>query len=54
MIIEAMRVRNYKVLRDVHLTKMPRMAVFVGANGSGKSTLLDVFAFLQECVLFRC
>lgn len=50
MVIESLRVRNYKVLRDVHLTKMPRMAVFVGANGSGKSTLLDVFAFLQECV----
>ena len=53
MIVEALRVRNYKALRDVRLTKMPRLATFVGANGSGKSTLLDVFAFLQECVTYN-
>lgn len=51
MIIEEIHVRNYKVLRDIHLKNMPSFAVFLGANGSGKSTLLDVFSFIQDCVL---
>ena len=47
--IEMLRVKNYRVLRDVQLDKMTPLTVLIGTNGSGKSTLFDVFAFLAEC-----
>ena len=47
--IEAVHVRNYRVLRDVQLKDMTPLTVLIGPNGSGKSTLFDVFAFLSEC-----
>ena len=47
--IEAVHVRNYRVLRDVQLRDMTPLTVLIGPNGSGKSTLFDVFAFLAEC-----
>lgn len=48
--IEALRVRNYRVLRDVQLRNLTPLTVLIGPNGSGKSTLFDVFAFLAECL----
>jgi len=50
MKIESIRLKNYKVFRDVHLTDIPSFLVVVGANGSGKSTLFDVFGFLHDCL----
>ena len=47
--IEGLRVRNYRVLRDVRLRNLTGLTVLIGHNGSGKSTLVDVFAFLSEC-----
>ena len=47
--IEGLRVRNYRVLRDVRLKNLTGLTVLIGHNGSGKSTLIDVFAFLSEC-----
>ncbi len=47
--IESLRVRNYRVLRNIELKQLKSLSVFLGANGSGKSTFLDVFAFLAEC-----
>jgi len=47
--IESLRVRNYRVLRDLTLNEITPLTVFAGPNGSGKSTLFDVFAFLAEC-----
>ena len=47
--IEALRVRNYRVLRDVRLKNLTGLTVLIGHNSSGKSTLIDVFAFLSEC-----
>ena len=47
--IEALRVRNYRMLRDVRLKNLTGLTVLIGHNGSGKSTLIDVFAFLSEC-----
>ena len=46
--IESLRVRNYRVLRDVKLNNLTPLTVLIGPNGSGKSTLFDVFAFLAE------
>ncbi|MEQ1804335.1 MAG: AAA family ATPase [Burkholderiaceae bacterium] len=50
MKIESIRLKNFKVFRDVHLTGIPSFLVVVGANGSGKSTLFDVFGFLHDCL----
>ena len=50
MKIESIRLKNYKVFRDVNLIDIPSFLVVVGANGSGKSTLFDVFGFLHDCL----
>jgi predicted ATPase len=50
MIIEEIRIQNFKALKDVHLKNLPGMAVFIGENGSGKSTLFHVFSFLRDCL----
>jgi len=51
MRIEAIRVRNFRVLRDVELKDLPDLCVFVGANGAGKSTLFEVFGFLHDALI---
>lgn len=50
MHIEYLRVRGYRVFRDVEIRKLGPMAVFVGANGTGKSTLFDLFGFLRDAL----
>lgn len=48
-IIETLRVKNYRALRDLELKELTPLTVLLGPNGSGKSTVFDVFAFLSEC-----
>ncbi len=50
MIIEGIRIRNFKAFKDVALKGMPSLAVFVGRNGVGKTTLFRVFSFLKNCL----
>ncbi|MDZ4771132.1 MAG: AAA family ATPase [Chloroflexota bacterium] len=47
--IESIKIKNYRALRDLELTNLTSLTVFLGPNGSGKSTIFDVFAFLAEC-----
>lgn len=47
--IEALKVKNFRVLKDIELTDMTPFTVLLGPNGSGKSTVVDIFAFLSEC-----
>ena len=47
--VTALRVKNYRALRDVNLNNVTPLTVLLGPNGSGKSTVFDVFAFLSEC-----
>ena len=47
--VSALRVRNYRALRDITLKELTPITVLLGPNGSGKSTVFDVFAFLSEC-----
>ena len=47
--VTALKVRNYRALRDVTLKDLTPITVLLGPNGSGKSTVFDVFAFLSEC-----
>lgn len=51
MRIESLRIKNYKIFKDVLIKDIPNMAVFLGANGSGKSTLFDVFGFLHDALV---
>ena len=50
MKIESIRLRNFKVFRDVLIEDIPRFCVVVGANGAGKTTLFDVFGFLHDAL----
>lgn len=51
MKIEAFRLKNYKIFKDLKLVNLPDMVVFLGANGSGKSTLFDAFGFLHDSLI---
>lgn len=50
MKIESIRLKNFKVFRDVHLQDIPPFLIVVGANGVGKTSLFDVFGFLHDCL----
>lgn len=47
--IESLKVKNFRVLRDIEIKEITPLTVLIGPNGSGKSTVFDVFAFLAEC-----
>ena len=47
MKIESLKIRNYKVFRNVEIRDIPNLAVFLGKNGTGKSTFFDIFGFLK-------
>ncbi|MGC8475797.1 MAG: AAA family ATPase [Acetobacteraceae bacterium] len=58
-LIEGIRIRNYRALRDVALGRLSRshsgaplspLTVVIGKNGVGKTTLFDAFGFLADCL----
>ncbi len=51
MQIQQLHIKNFRVFKDVTISSIPSVAVFVGANGSGKSTLFEVFGFLKDALL---
>jgi predicted ATPase len=50
MIIESLKIKNFKVYQNAEVKDLPNLCVFLGANGSGKSTLFDVFGFLSDAL----
>ena len=57
--IEGIRIRNYRILKDVTLGKLwnlqsaqplTPMTAVIGKNGVGKSSLFDAFGFLADCL----
>lgn len=47
MNLHAVRIRNYRRLKDVHIDLNPETTIFVGANNSGKTSATHIFqAFL--------
>ena len=47
--VERVRIKNFRVLRELEFRYLTPMTALLGPNGSGKSTVFDVFAFLSEC-----
>lgn len=50
MIIEAIRVKNFKAFKDTEMENIPKLCVIVGANGTGKSTIFSIFSFLGNAM----
>lgn len=50
MLIEIIKIKNYKAFKFAEISNIPKMCVVVGANGSGKSTLFDIFGFLKDAM----
>jgi len=48
--IEQIKVKNFRLYKDLHVTDLQRLNVFLGANGSGKTTFFKVFSFLSTCL----
>ncbi|MBE9562052.1 MAG: AAA family ATPase, partial [Proteobacteria bacterium] len=48
--IEQIKVKNFRLYKNLHVTGLQRLNVFLGANGSGKTTLFKVFSFLATCL----
>ena len=48
--IQRVRIRNFKALRDTGNLKLSDLSVFIGNNGSGKSSVLEALRFLQVAV----
>ncbi len=48
--IEQIKVKNFRLYKDLHVTDLQRLTVFLGANGSGKTTFFKVFSFLSTCL----
>jgi len=53
MRIESIRLKNFRMFRDVTLNKLPNCCVFVGANGTGKTSLFDLFGFLHDALTYN-
>ncbi len=51
MHIVNLKLKNFRVFKNVEIRKIPKMSIFVGANGTGKSTLFDVFGFLRDSLI---
>jgi predicted ATPase len=50
MKIEYLKIKNFKVFKEMVIKDIPKFCVFLGKNGSGKSTLFQIFGFLRECL----
>lgn len=48
MKIVSIKIKNYRVFKDIEINNIPAFCVIIGANGTGKSTLFDVFGFLRD------
>ena len=48
MKIEQVKVKNFKVFKNVDVKNLGSLNVFVGPNGSGKTTFFKIFGFLSD------
>lgn len=47
--LKRLRVKNFKLLRDVDIEFSYPLTVLIGPNAGGKSTVLEVIEFLRKC-----
>lgn len=50
MILESIRLKNFRAFKDAVMKDIPKFCILVGANGTGKSTIFTVFEFLQTAM----
>jgi predicted ATPase len=50
MRIESIKLKNYKLYRNIEVKNISDLVIIVGANGSGKSTFFDIFGFLSDAL----
>lgn len=43
MKIVSIKIKNYRMFKNIHIRDIPPFCVIIGANGTGKSTLFDIF-----------
>jgi predicted ATPase len=49
--LRAVRIRNFKAIRDSHTIKLGALTVFIGNNGAGKSSIIEALQLYQTVVL---
>ena len=49
--ITAIKIRNYKGIKESSWLELDPFHVLVGPNGSGKSTFLDAIEFVKSCLV---
>ena len=50
MKIVSIKIKNYRMFKNIHIRDIPPFCVIIGANGTGKSTLFDIFVFLRDAL----
>jgi predicted ATPase len=50
MKIESIRIKNFRMFRDVTINNLPNCCIFVGANGTGKTSLFELFRLLRDAL----
>lgn len=50
MKIVSIKIKNYRMFKNIHIRDIPPFCVIIGANGTGKSTLFDIFSFLRDAL----
>lgn len=50
MILESIKLKNFRAFKDAVMAHIPNFCVIVGANGTGKSTVFSIFDFLKNAM----
>jgi len=50
MILESIKLKNFRAFKDAVMAHIPSFCVIVGANGTGKSTVFSIFDFLKNAM----
>ena len=50
MKIVSIKIKNYRMFKNIHIRDIPPFCVIIGANGTGKSSLFDIFGFLRDAL----